>query len=33
MLMFWLNIAAVVMQAIQLAIQAVQFILEYRKQK
>ncbi len=31
--MFWLNIAAVVMQAIQLAIQAVQFILEYRKQK
>ena len=31
--MFWLNIAAVVMQAIQLAIQAVQFTLEYRKQK
>ncbi len=31
--MFWLNIAAVVMQAIQLAIQAVEFILEHCKQK
>ncbi len=31
--MFWLNILSVVMQAIQLGVQLIQFISEQRKQK